>query len=950
MAKPKPRRVTTSKTPRVNRRVTPVTPSSRVQKFFNSLKPANLKAYWFSHKGAVMAAKIAGGGFILVVLLVLFIAKDLPSPSKINAKVGAQTTRFYDRTGNTVLYEVHGDINRTAINFSDMPANAKDATIAIEDKNFYHHGAFSSLSIIRAAIGDLLHRGSGLKGGSTITQQYVKNALLSNQQTFTRKVKELVLSIEIEQLYKKDDILKLYLNEIPYGSQAYGIQAAAKTYFNKNAHDLTLPEASLLAAIPNAPSYYSPYGDHVDALIERQHIILDLMVQQHYITQAEADSAKKVDVLAEIPKVPRTYANVTAPFFVKYVEAQLDDQLGNQEVDTGGLKVITTLDLSKQDMAEAAVSKNMTNVRKLGGSNAALVAEDPKNGQVEAWVGGSDFSTSQVDVANSLRQPGSSFKPYVYSTLFSKKGDTTWGPGSTLYDVKTDFGGGYTPKNYCNCNYGVVSIRQALGNSLNVPAVKAIYLAGVADSIKTAQSLGITTLNQNPDQYGLSLVLGSGEVKPAEMVAAYSGFASSGTHVPQVTVLKATDAKGKILIDNTKAPTPKRVLDPQAVYELNSILTDPNARTLSFGAHYAPLIVPGRTTAVKTGTTENYRDAWTVGYTQSTVAGVWAGNNDGKSMTSEAADISAPIWHDFMVAATKTEPDQPFAQPAGIKTVAIDANTGRAKNDSTKQSRSDIFASWYNAPAASTSKSAVIDKVSGKLATACTPEAAKQTVFSNNMQAEVPTSDPSFTRWNAPVQALAQKLGYAAGAGIPTDSDNVHNCNDAKPVITSFKVQGGGPYVITASWDSGTFPVNQVQFFDNDQVISTSSENGSGSYPSFSYTPTSNGQHVFKVVATDSALYSDSQSFTANYSGGSFGNNSPPDGSSRNHNVPILFSWDSFPTTTSYRLIINGTQVANTGSTSASTTLAAGFYQWHVDAYQGSTLLASTSPTSLTVN
>ncbi len=911
------------------------------------MKPANLKAYWLSKAGAKRAAKIAGVGALMLFLLVLFIAKDLPSPNKINGIIGAQTTRFYDRTGDTVLYEVHGDVNRTVISFNDMPDNIKEATIAIEDKNFYNHGAFSSLSIVRAAFDDLIHRGNGLRGGSTITQQYVKNALLTNQQTIVRKVKELVLSIEIEQLYKKDDILKLYLNEIPYGTQAYGIQAASKTYFGKNAQELTLPEASLLAAIPNAPSYYSPYGDHVDELIDRQHVILDLMVEQHYISRDQAEAAKKVDVMAEIPDIPRSYANVTAPFFVKYLEAQLDEQLGNKLVDSGGLKVITTLDLKKQAMAEAAVTKNLPNVKRLGGSNAALVAEDPKTGQVTAWVGGGDFSASQVNVANAERQPGSSFKPIVYSTLFAKKSGVTWGPGSTMYDVKTDFGGGYTPKNYSGTFHGVVSIRQALGSSLNIPAVKALYLAGVEDSIKTAQDLGISTLRNKPGDYGLSLVLGSGEVKLSEMTNAYSGFATGGTHVNQLTVLKITDSKGKTIVDNTKAQNPKRVLDEQAVFELNSILSDKGARSLAFGANYQPLIVPGRTAAVKTGTTENYRDAWTVGYTQSSVAGVWAGNNDGKSMTAAASSISAPIWKDFMVAATKDEPNEPFQAPNGIKQVTLDANTGREVTDGSTKKRTDIFASWYKAPLASDSKSARVDKVSGKLATNCTPENAIQVVNSNAMQAELPTSDPSFGRWNAPVQALAAKMG-ATGGVVPTTSDDVHKCDDVQPAITSYKVQGSGPYTISASWTSGTFTVNKVEFFDNDQVISTANESGSGSYPSFTYTPQSTGTHAIKVVVTDAGLYQAIKTINVTYNGGTFSNQSPTDGATRNTGS-ISFNWDSLPGATSYKLIINGTVRATPSSSNASVVLTPNNYTWHVQALDGSTVLATTSNSQLTV-
>ncbi len=945
-------------TRKATRRVTKVgTKLSLVDRLKHALKPSNIKAYWWSRQGAMMAAKIAGGGFVLLFLIFLFFAKDLPSPSKINSLIGAQTTKFYarDELANpgkgTLLYEVHGDVNRTVIPFDQMPSTIKNATIAIEDKDFYKHGAFSIFGIGRAFTGVITgNRSKG--GGSTITQQYVKNALLTSQYSLTRKIKELILSIEIEQLYKKDDILKLYLNEIPYGHQAYGIQAAAKTYFKKDTKDLTLPEAALLAAIPNLPTYYDPYGNHQDALIERQHLILDQMVEQKYITRQEADDAKKVDVLAEMPKVPATYANVTAPYFVKYIEAQLGDKYGSQVVDAGGLKVITTLDPDMQKAAEAAVEKNKANVSKLGGSNAALVAADPKTGEVKAYVGGDDFSESQVNVADAERQPGSSFKPFVYATLFGKKdGGTTYGPGTTLYDVKTDFGGGYSPNNYCVCNYGAVSVRTAIGSSLNIPAVKALYLAGVPQSIKTAHDMGITTLNESPDHYGLSLVLGAGEVKLSDMVNAYGVFATGGTHVDQVTVLKITNSKNDVLEDNTKAQSPKKVLDPQVAYELNSIMSDASARTLTFGANFSPLIIPGRTTAVKTGTTENFRDAWTVGYTQSLVAGVWTGNNDGKSMSGSSGAVAAPIWHDFMVAATKSAANEPFARPAGIKDVTIDAITGRAVTDQTKDKRTDVFSSWYQPIPATAAQSAKIDKVSGKLATECTPPLAQDTAYSSSITAEVPPGDSSYPRWNPPVQALAEKLGYQAGASLPTEKDDRHSCSDTKPTVKLTVTDGGGKAHVTWTVTNGSpFIANKLEIKMDDQIVSTKDLSGSDS-DSFDQAASS-GSHTFTATVTDNGFYQGTDSKTVTVTPGTFQNVSPTGSASS----PVNFQWGAKIGASSYNLKykrssdIAYTTLPNGASTSRSVPLVAGTYVWYVEALSGGSAIDQTNPWTVVVN
>lgn len=785
------------------RRVRNTRSTSTLDRWLNKLKPANLKAYWFSRQGAVMAAKIVGIGLLIVFLVFLYVAKDLPNPSRVKSVTGAQNTRYYARDGETLLWEDHGDKNRTVIPFDQMPSSIKNATIAIEDKNFYKEGSFSIFGYLRAALVDITHRGVH-QGGSTITQQYVKNALLSNEPTFTRKIKELILSIEIGQLYKKDDILKLYLNEIPYGSQAYGIQAAAKTFFNKNAQDLNLPESALLAAMANAPTYYSPYGDNREDLIARQHLVLQRMEEQGYITKDQAEAAEKVDILGpgELSQTPNVAAGNVAPQFNLYAKSVLADEFGTSTVESGGLKVVTTLDYSKQQQAQAAITANMSSIRRAGGSNAAIVSADPKTGQIYAMVGSYDFSKTQVNVALANRQPGSSFKPFVYATAWGK--DYNYGPGTTMYDVTTDFGGGYTPKNYDGLSHGVQSMRTALGNSFNIPAVKTLYMAGIDESINTAHKLGITTLYHPPaGGYGLPLVLGAGEVKLNDMVNAYESFANGGLHYKATPILKVYNANGKVIMDNSK-PSSKQVLDPQVSYLINNVLSDNNARALAFGLN-SPLVVPGYTAAVKTGTTTNYHDAWTMGYTPSLIAGVWVGNNDNTPMTEGGVNIAAPVWNNYMRAALKGTANEQFNRPSGIQTITLDADTGRLPTAGTKHTRTDVFASWYKAATATSARSAKIDKVSGKLATDCTPPQAVDTAYSSEIHAEIPATDPAYSRWEPPVAGLAASLGYAQGGTLPTEKDDVHSCSDTKPSV-SLTATGTGPIHITASVTPGTFP------------------------------------------------------------------------------------------------------------------------------------------------
>jgi membrane peptidoglycan carboxypeptidase len=846
-----PRRVV-HRTPSSHPEAAKLNPSSKA-KGWEKLHPKHLWAAVSSKKGRRIIAATFAGFFLIILAIFLWIAKDLPSPNKINSKISAQTTKLYDRTGQNVLVEIYGDKNRSVIELDQVPADCRNATIALEDKNFYKQGAFSFAGIGRALTG-VVFKDSSKGGGSTITQQYVKNAFLTSERTYVRKVKEIILAVQIELLYKKDDILKLYLNEIPYGSTAYGIQAAAKTYYDKDAKDLSLAECTTLASLPQAPSYYNR---NKSALAARQETALKVMVEQGYINKDQADTALAEDAITKM-KINNFAANITAPHFVQYVRDQLEEKYGVKRVNEGGLKVITSLDIEKQKLAEESVKNGITNVRKFGGGNAALVSADVDTNEVLAMVGSYDYNDPEVgnfNVAAANRQPGSSIKPIIYASMF--KGN--WGPGSTMYDVQTDFGGGYKPKNYTGRFYGIQSARTALASSLNIPAVKALYLAGIGKTIQTANDLGITTYKpEDANKLGLSMALGSGEVKLTEMVHAFSAFPSGGVIRDQVTVIEVSDSTGKIIEKtSTDSNKPRQALDPQVAYEINSILSDNQARcSLGVFSCNNPLVIKGKTVAAKTGTTNDYKDAWTMGYTKKTVTGVWAGNNDNKPMTQAASIVSAPIWQAYMTKVTASEGNLAFDQPSGIKKVELDADTGKLPNDGTKNKRADIFANWYKPAAPPASSTGKINKLDGKLATECTPPDALQDVTANSISAEIPPGDASFARWNPPIVALAASLGLSGGVGLPTETSTMHSCSDVKPTVSiSVAPVSGTTFVITASVTNGTFPVTQLDILINDQPHSTQQVPGSGSYP-INITPGVIGPLKIQVKALDSGLYS----------------------------------------------------------------------------------------------
>lgn len=622
-------------------------------------------------------------GFFLLILMGLAffilmmaakIAKELPSPEQFADRQINQSTKIYDRTGETLLYEIHGEEKRTIVPFEEIPDFVKQATISVEDREFYSHKAFDWRAIIRALFVNII-KGRVVQGGSTITQQLAKNAFLSPERTYERKLKELILAYWIEQRYSKDEILNLYLNQISYGANAYGIESASRTYFNKSAKDLNLAEAAILAALPKAPSYYSPWGSHKEELEQRKVYILEQMFKSGFIDEEEKERAGN----SKIKFSEQNIGLIKAPHFVMMVKEFLVEKYGEEILEKGGLNVITTLDWKFQKAAEQTIEDGAKrNAELYDGRNAALVAQDPKTGQILALVGSKDYlaepepigcepgKTCQFEgnfnvASQALRQPGSAFKPLAYITAFQKG----YSPETVVFDLPTEFSTyGNTcpltginffdnnslcfhPENFDRQFRGPVNLRNALAQSINVPSVKVLYLAGINDSIKTAQNFGITTLT-DPSRYGLSLVLGGGEVKLIDLVGAYSVFAQEGVKHRQAFILEVKNSQGKVLEKYLDQAT--QIIEPQYAKLINNILSDAEARSPLFQNSLNLTVFEGREAALKTGTTNDYRDAWTIGYTPSLVVGVWAGNNNNKPMQKQAGSILAaiPIWHDFM--------------------------------------------------------------------------------------------------------------------------------------------------------------------------------------------------------------------------------------------------------------------------------------------------------------
>ena len=697
-----------------------------------------------------MAVFVAALGFASVMGLYAYYARDLPDPGALSHRQLFQTARIFDRRG-ALLQELN-DPNggrRTLVTLDQIPKVAQQATIAAEDASFYDNPGFDVRAVIRAAY-QWLRNGEPVSGASTITQQLVKNTLLGPEQTAERKIKEAFLAMELTRRYSKDQILEMYMNEISYGNRAYGIEAAAETYFGKPAKDLTLPEASLLAGLPQAPTFYDPYTN-LPAAKERQAYVLDQMVRTGAITEQERDQAASAELKLVAASQQTTQE---APHFVTYVLQQVEQQFGTEALYREGLQITTSLDLDLQHLAEQSARAHIADIRARNATNAALVAIQPSTGQILTMLGSVDFNDTringQVNVALALRQPGSTLKPFTYITAFSKG----WNPATMLWDIPTTFPGGYKPNDFDNKFPGPMPVRDALAQSRNIPAVEALQFVGVPDMIGTAHRFGIEDLRE-PSRYGLSVTLGGGEVKLLDLTYAYSVFANGGQQIgvavpadrrqdgfrqfDPVSILKVTDSTGKVLYDNQQGSA--QVADPRLVYQITSILSDDKARQPTYGAN-SPLVLANRPAAVKTGTTDAYRDSWVVGYTPDLVTGVWVGNSDNSPMTDVLGVAGAgQIWHAFMAGALDGTPVSQFNMPQGVQQADVCALSAMLPTEACRENslpihgiRRDWFVPGVNLPTQPDTwdLSVAICKVNGKLVTPLVPENAQENrVFVN---------------------------------------------------------------------------------------------------------------------------------------------------------------------------------------------------------------------------
>lgn len=850
-------------------------PKNRFKRTLYRMHPKRVAGYWFSREGAIMALKLTGmgivAGFLILVGTFAYFRKDLPNITDISgSKVGGSIT-YYDRTGQTVLWQDYDAVKRIPVKGDVISEPMKKATVAIEDKNFYRHGAFDVTGIARAAWHDVFGDSGTVQGGSTITQQTVKlNQDWTEDRTITRKVKELILAVELEREYSKEEILTGYLNTAPYGGIEYGVEAAANNYFNIGAKDLNLSQASFLAAIPQAPSYYSPYSPdfNSEALIGRQHYILDQMVKQKMITKAEADAAKNVDILATVQPRQAKYSNIKAPYFVLAAKAELEQKYGAKTVNRSGWKVTTTLDMNLQSEAEKQVNSALRVIKRQGGDNAAFAAQDVQTGQMVAVVGGVDFTNpdfGQINYAQTPLPPGSSFKPYDYATLIENS--TNAGAGSVIYDTQGPITGypctnKARPQQGGNClmDYdfrypGPVTVRYALGGSRNVPAVKAMLMAGIEKTISTAEAMGLTSgyncyadekLTQPTTCYASSAIGDGAYLKLDEHVNGYGTLARLGKYVDKTYILKITNSQDKVQYE-WKQPQGKQVIRPDTAYIIDDILSDSRASYMSQKPHN----YHGWKFGFKTGTTNDAKDGLMMGMSTKYAAGVWVGYHDRtRAMSGFMETMTRPIVSGWMNAAHKDLPPKNWEKPASVKTEAAFVQRSHVGSSSQEPGPStDLYPSWYK-PKVGTSASAVLDKVSNKLATDCTPELAKETV--NNASTDKFSIDTFVT---------------GGASSNTTSTDDVHNCSDVKPTI-AITIPGSACTAnavcpININVTQGTHMLNDPNRVGAGGGIVTLYINGNkvqeqpaSSNIAFSYVPPAAGSYSVSASVVDSVLYS----------------------------------------------------------------------------------------------
>ncbi len=832
-------------------------PKSRFKRVLYRLQPKRLYHYWFSREGGIMALKILGigilAGFVLLIGVFAYFRKDLPNLRDISGGNLGGSISYYDRTGQTLLWEDYDAVKRIPVTAQNISPYMKDATVAIEDKDFFKHGGFDVRGIARAGINDVFGSG-GTQGGSTITQQLVKlNNDWTKDRTITRKVKELILAVELERSYSKDEILTGYLNAAPYGNIEYGAQAAANDYFHKDAKDLTLDEAAFLASIPKSPSYYSPYGaiykqDPINAskdLVGRQQYILDQMADQGKITNQQAEDAKKVDTLAKVQIQQSKYAGIKAPYFVTAAKKEVEQRCSTT-VKCGGWKVVTTMDANLQKKAEELVATNLTKIKRYGADNEAVITEDVETGQIVASVGGVDFNNptfGQNNFASSiLLPPGSSFKPYDYTAFIEN--NTNVGAGSVMYDSLGPLPG-YpctnkgNPKNGGNClqDYdfltpGPITLRYALGGSRNIPAVKAMLSAVPNDTsngrttsinkvISTASAMmanpntsGNTyncysdeALTKTTQCYGASAIGDGAFLHLDDHVNGLSTLGRLGKAIPRTYILSITDAGNKSIY-KFQQPQGKQVIRQDTAYIMNDMASDPRASYLPgsctdtsctplSGGGYKFHRYNGWKFAIKTGTTNDGYDGLMTSWSPKYATVAWVGHHTRHvTLTTSMEVLTEPLVRGMMEAAHSDKKASNWQQPSGIKSLpAFVMRTHIHYGDIVPSPTNDLFPSWYQGKSTANSNQ-TIDKVSGKVATNCTPSLAKDNQANSNAAS-----------WNVDifVGGTASNNSTAVGAG----NDDVHVCGEAKPSVSIAENPDGS---ITATATAGAHPLSSEKF------------------------------------------------------------------------------------------------------------------------------------------
>lgn len=840
-------------------------PKNPIKRFFYKLHPKQFFAYWFSRRGGKMALKILIIGLVLFALLIgglfAYFRKDLDAirPGEINKRVQTTVTTYLDRNGKT-LWEDKGEGNyKLVVDSADLSDLLKKATIAIEDKDFYSHGGISIPGLFRAAVSNAT--GGDTQGGSTLTQQLVKQVFFADESTdrslggIPRKIKEMILSIEVERMYNKDQILTLYLNESPYGGRRNGAESAAQTYFGKSAKDLTLPEAALLAAIPQNPSVYNPYNvaGH-EVLLDRQHTVLDNMADQEMITKDQAEAAKKVAILDTIIPEATYYAGIKAPHFIQMVKTELEQELGKATVGRGGLTVKTTLDIRIQNKLEGAMKDMFKSYLPAyaGFSNAAATVEDVKTGQIIALMGSRSFTYpgfGQDNAATSYIQPGSTVKPFVYSELFKQKpaGSPNYGSGSILKDENIDDIYGAQLRNADRKFNGNITIRSALAQSRNIPAVKAMYISGVKPTLDYIHDMGGTSYctQGNETQTGLASAIGGCGIKQVDLVNAFSSLAREGVYKPQVSILEVKNSDDEVLqkwVDNQS----KKIIDSQETYIVADILNDDLARAPLGGYHAVGQYIPDVPTATKTGTSDRggqSKDVWMASYSPAIAMAVWFGNSDATLLKNGRSSMPGPIIDAVMSYAHKNiyakdgrwKLNDWFTRPSGVQTY-----------------KGELYPSWWRKDQGQTEEKMTFDKVSKYKATSCTPDDAKIELD------VIKTTDP-----------VTKKVSYKAPDGYNADKeDNVHKCNPVdKPTIDSITSTLTEPntYDITVTVSKGKFALSSLSIsVDGVEITPPPTISGSGSY-TVSYTATSSGTAKISATVTDSGYYSSTSTETETF-------------------------------------------------------------------------------------